>query len=597
MGQYQQWLYYQEADHRLQADLEALEIELAHVQEQAHALEQTAPSIDNVIIRTLVTSLNERTRNPDTVLLTKRPENSSRLPNTPTASSHETISPALYGWGGLPNFAQVDIQQPLPQSEDAISLTPHPEMALLPEDMAAFFDAHDQTAPQIALPWWLGKVTASASNVHSEHPIDQESLRTNTQVQRWRERWGRPASTDLADAEEQRITPSDSLSTHKTTRQTNPQALSDIYAKLKAQDIEQFYAGYLWWKMHQRSVTLQEQQAALQQEIAANTELMEMVHPPAIALATMARLQASGMSDIDLLDRMLEKGESWLDRTMQRLDYCEQLNFVIDDYTQWCRNALEGAYDWIDSMREGAVSPSTEVPSNTATNATEELLLQKLTSEEEEQAVSPATTQEPSPSTLQEPASTLEGPSTQISEDTVDEALSNNTGAMSGAPFNSELGGETPAGEVQSIVETSFSDEENLPEEQPSQLSQEEQVSQSVEIDPVSDSPVEEPITHENLAPESQEEQVSQSVEISHASDSPDEEAVTQENIAPDSQSDEISHASDTEDSLSYRMDSPDKKPSTPVAEVEHAERSIPAVTLRRKRNFLQRLVAMIWRK
>src|SRR5438105_13245222 len=121
---------------------------------------------------------------------------------------------------------------------------------------------------------------------------------------------------------------------------------------------------------------------------------MEMVHPPAIALATMARLQASGVKDLDLLDRMLERGEDWLDRTMQRLDYCEQLDFILDDYTKWCQNALDGAYDWIDSMREGSpVSP--EVPgADTSIETTEELLLQKLTSEEEETPASAISTEQ-----------------------------------------------------------------------------------------------------------------------------------------------------------------------------------------------------------
>jgi len=171
----------------------------------------------------------------------------------------------------------------------------------------------------------------------------------------------------------------------ETARQSNPNEHSEIYAKLNQQDVGQFYAGYQWWNLQQRSVSLQQQIDTLHREIAANAELLEMVHPPAIALATIARLQASGVNDINLLDRMLERGEDWLDRTMQRLDYCEQLDFIIDDYTQWCQNALDGAYDWIDSMREDGTSSPTEVPmDDTSTEATEELLLQKLTSEEEE---------------------------------------------------------------------------------------------------------------------------------------------------------------------------------------------------------------------
>ena len=81
-------------------------------------------------------------------------------------------------------------------------------------------------------------------------------------------------------------------------------------------------------------------------------ECLEQVHPSALALATLARLQAHGVSDITVLDRMLERGEEWLNRTMQRLEYCEKIDVISDGYTKWCEHALEGAYDWIDSMQE-----------------------------------------------------------------------------------------------------------------------------------------------------------------------------------------------------------------------------------------------------
>src|SRR5438045_3555653 len=102
MGQYQQWLYYQEVDQRLRADLESLEIELAHIQEQIRSLEQSIPSTDNVIIHTLAASLNGHTGNSDEVLSGEHSGNSSRFPDTAIVSPSETISPALYGWGGLP---------------------------------------------------------------------------------------------------------------------------------------------------------------------------------------------------------------------------------------------------------------------------------------------------------------------------------------------------------------------------------------------------------------------------------------------------------------------------------------------------------------
>jgi hypothetical protein len=164
--------------------------------------------------------------------------------------------------------------------------------------------------------------------------------------------------------------------------------LNHIYATLNQHDVEQFYAGYQLWYTRQRITTLQEQIGSFRQRIGENAERLQQVQPPAVAFATLARLQAKGVNDIDLLDRMLERGEEWLDLTMQRLDYCEQLDFIHDNYAQWCEHALEGAYDWIDSMRD-AYADTTPRPAVTtevdedSVEATEELLIQKLASEEE----------------------------------------------------------------------------------------------------------------------------------------------------------------------------------------------------------------------
>ena len=164
--------------------------------------------------------------------------------------------------------------------------------------------------------------------------------------------------------------------------------LNHIYATINQHDVEQFYAGYQLWYTRQRITTLQEQIGSLRQQISENAERLQQVQLPAVAFATLARLQAKGVNDIDLLDRMLERGEEWLDLTMQRLDYCEQLDFIHDNYAQWCEHALEGAYDWIDSMRD-AYADTTPRPVVTtevdeaSVEAAEELLIQKLASEEE----------------------------------------------------------------------------------------------------------------------------------------------------------------------------------------------------------------------
>ena len=153
--------------------------------------------------------------------------------------------------------------------------------------------------------------------------------------------------------------------------------------------------GYQYWNLQHQIEVLQFHLNDIRKQIIENTERMQEVQPTAIELATLARLQSNGVSDVDLLDRMLARGESWLDRTMQRLDYFEKLDDLIsDDYTQWCQHALEGAYDWIDSVLDGnATSPpatattlatTEEVKEEELIEATEELFLQKISADEDE---------------------------------------------------------------------------------------------------------------------------------------------------------------------------------------------------------------------
>jgi hypothetical protein len=172
------------------------------------------------------------------------------------------------------------------------------------------------------------------------------------------------------------------------------------FARLNQQDVEEFYLGYLYWSMQHQIEILQKRLDQTHMMMIENAVRSQQVQPTAIELATLARLQSNGVSDVDLLDRMLERGEAWLDRTMQRLDYLEQLNdFIREDYTQWCNHALEGAYDWIDSVLDGE-PPSSSQDSLQATSeeatedvkhealieATEELFLQKISAEDGLQA-------------------------------------------------------------------------------------------------------------------------------------------------------------------------------------------------------------------
>lgn len=192
--------------------------------------------------------------------------------------------------------------------------------------------------------------------------------------------------------------PSKSASEQKTTY------TDTVFQHLEPREVEQFYKSYHFWLLQRRIDTLHTEASAVQQAIIDNNTLMQQIPLSAIALASLAQLQASGVSDLNLLDRMLERGEAWLDHIMQLLEHCEKLDVIQGDYTQWCEHALEGAYDWIASM-EGteainqlendaktlAMNDEQQAPLHTAT---EEQLLQKLMDDEE------ATTKITSPNSL-----------------------------------------------------------------------------------------------------------------------------------------------------------------------------------------------------
>ena len=163
--------------------------------------------------------------------------------------------------------------------------------------------------------------------------------------------------------------------------------LRSLFSQLDARHVEAFYKNYQQWQLEQQGTRLQEQLAALEQQIADMHVLMQLAQPSPIALATLTRLQSYGVDDIDLLDSMLERGDTWLDHTLQLLEQCERLDVIHGNYTQWCRNALEDAYNWLDSIDDSneASQPVPEQITQTEPNdtTTEILLIQKLMSEDE----------------------------------------------------------------------------------------------------------------------------------------------------------------------------------------------------------------------
>lgn len=135
----------------------------------------------------------------------------------------------------------------------------------------------------------------------------------------------------------------------------NQADINEIFSQVTSQEVEQFYKTYQLWLKHQQIAHVQQRINQLREKQAQNTARMNEVAPSAVSLSTLAQLRASGVEDVDLLDRMLERGEEWLDHTMELLERCEDLNVIRGNYTQWCEHALEGAYEWMGSMDDASL--------------------------------------------------------------------------------------------------------------------------------------------------------------------------------------------------------------------------------------------------
>jgi len=135
-----------------------------------------------------------------------------------------------------------------------------------------------------------------------------------------------------------------------------PEPLQRLFSQLSASDIAQFNSAYQLWMLHQQIDLLYLQIALTRQEIQSNAERLHLTQPTALELSTLAQLQANGVDDIDLLDRLHARGEAWLDHAIQLLAHCERMDLIQGDYTQWCEHALEGAYDWISSIDDDDLS-------------------------------------------------------------------------------------------------------------------------------------------------------------------------------------------------------------------------------------------------
>jgi hypothetical protein len=127
--------------------------------------------------------------------------------------------------------------------------------------------------------------------------------------------------------------------------------ITQLYEQIPLEAMQQIADSYMTWYVEKTTRQLDETIAKLRAELEENDKQEALYKPSAAELDALRRLQANKVADVDLLDRLVEKGEEWLVLTMHRLDYFERAGLAPTDYPGWCEHALIGAYDWIDAAR------------------------------------------------------------------------------------------------------------------------------------------------------------------------------------------------------------------------------------------------------
>lgn len=173
----------------------------------------------------------------------------------------------------------------------------------------------------------------------------------------------------------------------------DPTAVTKLYEQLPLDAMQIAHASYMAWYVDRVTSELDRTMAGLRSELRDNDAKEASYRPSANEVSAIERLQQSGVTGVDLLDRMVEQGEDWLVVTMRRLDHFERTGLAPKDYSAWCEHALAGAYDWIDHDRlNGSVAPASGPARQPAPAASSDWGASRGPSRAEESPTSPVPT-------------------------------------------------------------------------------------------------------------------------------------------------------------------------------------------------------------
>lgn len=137
-------------------------------------------------------------------------------------------------------------------------------------------------------------------------------------------------------------------------------SIDKIYNNITLDQLQEFTNSYLAWYV---KTNVEAQDNAIQQlrsQLQENDRNESALRPTSSELYAIESLQDRGVTDIDLLDQIIEKGENWVSLTINRLQYFENAGLAPSDYVIWCQHALSGAYDWINPGQMPVPGPAVE---------------------------------------------------------------------------------------------------------------------------------------------------------------------------------------------------------------------------------------------
>src|SRR5215467_2677246 len=97
---------------------------------------------------------------------------------------------------------------------------------------------------------------------------------------------------------------------------SDPTAVTRLYERIPLEAMQQVSDSYLAWYVDRVTRQLDEIMAGLRAELRENDAKEASFCPSPSELKAIERLQSSGVTGVDLLDRMTEQGEDWLVVTM-----------------------------------------------------------------------------------------------------------------------------------------------------------------------------------------------------------------------------------------------------------------------------------------